>query len=387
MRQLLAYCLQNRESADTGVEYTYWQARVVHCVHACIVPKRDVVWNNPTVQKLIYAIAALVTLLIVIGLALPRNVRVVASEEIDARPATVFALVNDFHRASLWLPALESDPNARIVYSGPERGVGAALTWDGLVMGSGTQIITASQPYTHISTAINPGEPGAAKSWFDLVDRGPTTIVSWTFETDYGYNLVGRYAALLLVGVIREDYERGLRRLGDIAESLPRADFSDLEIEQLVVSSGAIAYLPTSSAPDPASMSAAMGKAYFQILNFIDEIGLSEAGAPMSIMRSFSGSELLFDAAIPVRGAIPEPAQDGAGVRIGKSYAGTVIRVKHVGSYRALAETHRKIAAYLAALGIVRDGAAWESYVSDPTKVAEADLLTYVYYPVLRAGP
>ena len=41
-----------------------------------------------------------------------------------------------------------------------------------------------------------------------------------------------------------------------------------------------------------------------------------------------------------------------------------------------------KIAAYLAALGIKRNGDAWESYVSDPTKVAEADLLTYVYYPI-----
>ena len=44
--------------------------------------------------------------------------------------------------------------------------------------------------------------------------------------------------------------------------------------------------------------------------------------------------------------------------------------------------THRKISAYLAALGIQRNGAAWESYVSDPGKVAENDLLTFVYYPI-----
>ncbi len=53
-----------------------------------------------------------------------------------------------------------------------------------------------------------------------------------------------------------------------------------------------------------------------------------------------------------------------------------------MGPYRNLATTHRKITAYLAALGIERNGSAWESYVSDPAKVEEKDLLTYVYYPV-----
>ena len=37
---------------------------------------------------------------------------------------------------------------------------------------------------------------------------------------------------------------------------------------------------------------------------------------------------------------------------------------------------------YLAALGIERNGDAWESYVSDPGKVAEEELQTFVFYPV-----
>lgn len=278
---------------------------------------------------------------------------------------------------------MQTDPNARLVYSGPERGVGATLTWDGLILGSGTQVITDSVPYTHINTTINPGEPGEALSWFDLVDTGTTTTVNWAFEADYGYNLVGRYAALLLTGVIRKDYEQGLRNLKALAESLPRADFSDLDMERLVVESTEIAYLRTSSPPDPSSIADAMGKSYFQVLNFIDEHDLADAGAPLSIMQSFAGAELLFDAAIPVRGVTEQTPRDNSGVKIGRTHAGTVIRVKHVGGYRALAQTHRKINAYLAALGIARAGAPWESYVSDPTKVPEAELLTYVYYPIV----
>jgi effector-binding domain-containing protein len=323
-----------------------------------------------------------ILLLVIIGLALPQHARVVASHEIDARPATVFALVNDFRRASLWSPWIETDPNTRILYSGPTHGVGATIRWDGLVLGTGSQTITESRPFEHIGTVINAGEPGAANSWFDFTDTGSATAVNWTFEADYGYNLVGRYAALLLKGVIKKDYEHGLSNLAELAESLPRADFSDLEVERLVIESNDIAYRSASSSPDPASMSAALGKAYFQILNFIDAHALQDAGAPISISRSYNGSEMLFDAAIPVRGITESTPHDAVGVRIGKTYAGAVIRVRHQGPYRNLIQTHRKITAYLAALGIERNGDAWESYVSDPTKVPESEILTDVFYPV-----
>ena len=76
----------------------------------------------------------------------------------------------------------------------------------------------------------------------------------------------------------------------------------------------------------------------------------------------------------------------GPGVRISETYAGPVIRVQHVGPYGTLGATHDKIAAYLAAMGIERNGDAWESYVTDPTRVDASELLTYVYYPIQPDG-
>lgn len=336
-------------------------------------------------QKLVYSIGSFIALLILVGLLLPAKATVSASVRIDTHAATVFALLNDFRRVRLWSPMLDTDPNARVVFSGPERGVDAAMTWDGMIIGTGTQVITVSRPFEYVETAINPGERGAARAWFDLVSGNGQTVVTWTFEADYGYNLVGRYFALLLKSVVKRDQTIGLATLKEFAESLPAADFGDLDIERIVVESTDIAYLPTSSLPESAAMSAAMGDAYFAILTFIDRHGLQEDGAPMSIMRSFSGSQMLFDSAIPVRGVTEATPRDGNTVRIGRTYAGEVIRVSHRGSYRTLGTTQRKIAAYLAATGIERNGDAWEAYVSDPTKVAEAELLTYVYYPVRAA--
>ena len=268
-------------------------------------------------QKVLYGIAGFIALLILVGLALPRYARVAVETEIDVHPATVFALVNDFHRISLWSPWFDTDPNARVVYSGPARGVGATMTWDGAIIGSGTQVITESRPFEHVGMSVNPGEPGEAKAWFDISGEDGASRVSWGFETDYGYNVVGRYFALLLTRVVRRDYKLGLVKLRDLAETMPSADFGDIEIEHIVVEAIEIAYLRTMSVPEPAAISAAMGDAYFEILSFIDEHGLAEAGAPLSITRSFSGSVLLFDAAIPLRGISESTPRDGTTVKIG----------------------------------------------------------------------
>ncbi len=349
-------------------------------------------WNNPgrvtrradpdIVQKLTYGVGAFIVLLIIVGLALPRTHSIEVSQEIDAHPATVFALVNDFRRFALWAPLAEVDPNARIIFSGNKTGVGAVMSWDGAIAGSGRQSIIESRPFEHVMMLLSPGEPGEAKSWFDLAPGTGTTIVTWGFEADYGLNIVGRYFASMLGSVVARDYQNGLLNLKELAESLPSADFSDIEIEHIVVEATQIAYLPTSSLPEPSAISEAMGEAYFEILNFIDRHDLRDAGAPLSITRTFSGSKLLFDAAIPVQGVTEATPRDGASVRLGLTYAGPVIRVRHLGPYRLLATTHRKISAYLAAHGIERNGDAWESYVGDPGDVPEEDLLTYVYYPV-----
>lgn len=333
-------------------------------------------------QKLIYGVAALIVLLVIIGLALPRTHSIEVTQEIDAHPATVFALVNDFRRFALWAPFAEVDPNIRILFSGNNRGVGSTMAWDGAIAGSGRQSIVESRPYERVTMLLSPGEPGEARSWFDLAPGTGTTIVTWGFEADYGMNLVGRYFAAMLGSIVARDYQNGLQNLEELAESLPSADFSDIEIEHIVVEAIQIAYLPTSSLPEPSAISEAMGTAYFEILRFIDTHDLSEAGAPLSISRSYSGSRLLFDAAIPVTGVSDATPRDGVSVKLGLTYGGPVIRVRHIGPYRQLTSTHRKISAYLAAYGIARNGDAWESYIADPGDVPEEDLLTYVYYPV-----
>lgn len=334
-------------------------------------------------NKFVYTIGAVILALALIALFLPSQTNVKRGITIDASRATVFALLNDFHQINKWSHFLEDDPNARIDFFGPKRGVGATFAWDGNILGKGSQTISESIPFERVVMALDFDDRGKATTIFELSETDAGTFVAWSFNMNIGFDLVARYIGLIISNVIGENYEQGLKSLKSMAEGLPRADFSDVEIEHIVVEATDIAYQPTSSVPEARAISDAMGKAYFNILGFIDENNLQEAGAPLSISRAFSGAELRFDAAIPVRGITEDSPQISGSVKLGTTYEGAVIRAEHIGSYRTLGRTHDKIAAYLAALGIERNGDAWESYVSDPTRTDEGELLTYVYYPIV----
>jgi len=320
--------------------------------------------------------------IIVIGLLLPSSPRVAREAIVEAPSATVFSLLNDFRQVNEWSPYTEDDPNARIEISGPPSGVGAAVSWSGRVIGQGRQSITESLPFERIVSEITAGGDVTATSELLLEDVGGKTRVTWRWHRHFGLNLAGRFFGLFLDGIHGPQLEEDLTRLANMAEGLPPANFSDLEIEHIVVEASDIAFVTTTSVPDTASMTGAMSDSFFDILDFIKRHGLEEAGAPLSVTRAFSGARLVFDAGIPVRGLTDRTPRTENVVKIGTTFEGSVIRVRHVGAYATLAETRTKIAAYLAATGMIRNGDAWESYVSDPNRTDESGLITYVYYPI-----
>lgn len=332
--------------------------------------------------RLFYSIGALLLAVTVVGVFLPSSGRVQREAVIDAPPVTVYAVLDDLRRVPDWSPWIEDDPHAQLDFSTPASGPGAALRWDGIRLGTGGQTIVESVPnrLIHAQLVLGHGQP--IRSVFELSVTATGTHLRWICETEFGINLLDRYRGLFLESGIGRDLERGLSNIGTLAESLPRADWSDIEVERLVVQPAEIAYLTARSLPTAESISDAMGEAYFSVLAFMDRHGLQEAGPPLSISRRFSGSEFVFDAAIPVRGVSDDTPRSANGIQLGRTYGGPAIRGRHIGSYRNLRQTHEKIAAYLAAHGIARAGDAWESYVSDPTRTPESELVTDVYYPI-----
>lgn len=328
------------------------------------------------IRKILVAAGSLVLLLVVVAVFLPSEGRVTRQMSVDAPAATVFTLLNDFRRRREWSPQLAL--REQLEFEGPAGGVGARIIWNG---DGASETIVESVPFERVVSEIESGDE-KLRSSFLIEETGGGTIVRWTVEAEFGIDLVARYRGLFGDRLEGPGYMAELGALREMAERLPRADFSNLEIERLHIEPQQIAWLRTRSLPSAAAASEAMGKAYFEILGFIDRQGLREAGPPLAISRSFTDGRIVFDAAIPVSGELAGPPPAESGVQLGITYGGPVVRAAHRGSYATLGQTHEKIVAWLAAHGIERNGDAWESYVSDPARTPESDLVTHVYYPV-----
>jgi len=325
----------------------------------------------------------LVVLAVVVGVFLPSTVHVERSTVIDAPPATVFALVNGFALFNSWSPWFEMDPEARYSYEGPAFGPGAKMSWvsDDPRVGAGSQEITISTPFERVEIHDDFGGQTAETS-FDMekVESGART--TWTFDTDLGWDLIGRYRGLMLETWVGDSYESGLKKLKELAETFPNADWSaiDITVDQRVA--GPILFVHGQATADAGSIGQALSEAYGTVADVMREHDLEQAGAPMAFARSWGKDGFVFDAGIPYSGDITEDELEDSPVQRGATPPGRVVQAVHVGAYTGISESYRKVLAFIGAHGFQPAGDPWESYVSDPTVTPQDELITIISYPV-----
>jgi uncharacterized protein YndB with AHSA1/START domain len=176
-------------------------------------------------KKLLLGLVVLVVLAAGVGLLLPASAHVERSTTINAPPDAVFAVVNDLRRFNDWSPWAKLDPNTRYTFEGPDSGAGAKMSWssDNANVGSGSQTILESQPPSQVKLALDFGDQGQAVAFYRLEPDGSGTRVTWGFDTEFGYNLMGRYFGLMFDKWIGADYEKGLASLKALLEGQPRS--------------------------------------------------------------------------------------------------------------------------------------------------------------------
>ncbi len=169
---------------------------------------------------LLWAVVVLAVLIGGGGLLFPASSHLERSTLIQRPPSEVFATLNSFGRFNEWSPWFEIDPTAKYTYSGPASGVGAKMAWVGnSSVGSGSQEIIESVPDGRIVNALDFGG-SKAKATFQLTPDGNGTRVTWSLDSEHGYNPINRlFGAFLLDRMVGKDYEKGLAKLKSVLES------------------------------------------------------------------------------------------------------------------------------------------------------------------------
>jgi len=340
------------------------------------------------ITRILIVLVAIAVLLAIIGLFLPSSAHVERSITIDAPQSTVFALINGFRGFNQWSPWFDRDPEAQYTYEGPDFGVGAKMSWtsEQSDVGSGSQEIVASEPYGAVRMTLDFGEQGTARSFFELTSEADGTGVTWGFDTEFGLNLISRYFGLAFDSLLGPDYETGLANLKELVESLPKLDWSDLDIQIVEVEPVAIAYVTASS--EPAGVPETLNKSYAEVQAFMAAQGISQAGARITLTNSWDEQRWDFDAAIPID-RIPEEVEEpssraGSAVQIGETYGGQVVKTVLVesGTGGDPVVVYDKIRAFVAAHALESAGRSWEEYPSDPAQTSHGEFVTHVYFPV-----
>ncbi len=331
-------------------------------------------------KGLFIGIVGLIVILAIVGLFLPSSAQVERSIVIDRPASLIFPVLNSFERFNEWSPWYGLDPAAEYSYSGSPSGVGARMEWKGNeAVGVGIQTITASEPDSRIATDLDFGEMGVAKVELNLAPEGSGTRVTWGFQTDFGYDLVGRYFGLLMDRFVGADYEKGLAKLKALVETFPNTDIAGADIEVIEVTARPILYVTATSSQELDAISKAYADAYGMILPLMNAAELVPAGPVLGIDNYWDERGYGFDAAIPVERTDIELQ---APVQAGQTYAGRAVRVRYVGAYAGLGEAQNQGEAYIAVHKLKAHDRVYTEFVSDPGETPEDQLISVVYLPV-----
>lgn len=339
-------------------------------------------------KSILGALLGIAVILAVIGLILPRSVEVKRSAHINAPPATVFSLVNGFRHFNRYSPWAELDPKTKYVFSGTDEGTGAVMEWhsDDANVGNGRQEIIASIPNEKVAMTLEFDGMGGATSEFWLAPAEGGTDVTWRFELDFGYDLIGRYFGLLMDGMIGPDYEKGLAKLKAVAEEYPPLDLAGFAVEVIQAEAAPLVFTGTRTTMDPEAMQASMASAFGALDTFLQLNELEAAGMPRVITREWNeeAGTWTFDAAYPLTpGSFAE--RSGPGIRRGDSYAGPALTTVLRGADWEQSEAaYEKLDLYMQLHGYDYNGDVWEAYESHPMTTPPEELVTHIVIPVRK---
>ncbi|MFD0740358.1 polyketide cyclase [Lysobacter koreensis] len=264
--------------------------------------------------ELLISLAIVATLFLIVGVLLPDSRHLSHSVETNRKLTIVFDTLNSLRRFPAWNPLVLRDPAMQLKYSGPDSGVGARLDYSSKEkgLGNGSLEITASEPGKRIDYALETIEPGKNKRTSFLLKKtgrnNRNVQITQTYDVDYGWNIIGRYAGLYVSSNIGEDMKMGLARLSNMLAAVPNYDYADLSkddpskapkladrpAENLLVVTAAVER-------DNVKVQAQMQSNMEWIKKVMAANGLEAAGPVRIITNEFGAETYSFDVAQPVR--------------------------------------------------------------------------------------
>jgi uncharacterized protein YndB with AHSA1/START domain len=172
-------------------------------------------------KKFLIGLVAVVAAVLVAAALQPNSFRVQREATIQAPPAKVFALVDDFRQWPAWSPWEKLDPAMKRTFGGPANGKGATYAWEGNDdVGRGRMEITDSVAPARLAIKLDFIEPfdSSNTTEFSFDPAGAGTRVVWVMHGPMPFisKLISVFVSM--DRMIGKDFEAGLANLKSAAE-------------------------------------------------------------------------------------------------------------------------------------------------------------------------
>jgi DNA gyrase inhibitor GyrI/uncharacterized protein YndB with AHSA1/START domain len=350
------------------------------------------------IKKTLIVAGVLVVALLIFAATKPDTFHVFRTASINASPATVYALLHDFHEWPAWSPFESLDPEMRRAFGGSESGAGAIYEWDGdRRAGQGRMEIVQAVPGERLEIQLDFLRPWRSTNrvGFELVDAGGHTDVTWSMTGPNSY--FGKVMSVVMSfdRLIGRDYEEGLANLKSVAEAVrdqahpldawirPGRPYNQpdrpmsIQIRELPsIRVGAVRHVGPYHE---------LQAAFRRVGAIAAEAGLfgREGVSVMGIFHDHSApvpeNEIRSDAAV----SVPEGVDVPEGLTEQHVPAGRYAHLIHEGSYGGLADSWRRLTEGLGAQGHrPAAGPSIEIYLNAPGQVPDSELRTELFMPI-----
>lgn len=166
-------------------------------------------------------LVVVVVLLLFIALFVPRSFTYEKSITINAPVDSVWLRVNSLKAMDAWSPWNDHDPLMKKELVGIDGTVGAIQSWEGKIVGSGSQMITAVEKPTLIKTDLNFIKPHKShgKAYIKLEAAGRGTKATWGMTGNMPYPLNVMILFMNVEKMMGKDWNKGLSGLKKLSES------------------------------------------------------------------------------------------------------------------------------------------------------------------------
>lgn len=167
------------------------------------------------IKKILLGLLALVVLLLVVALFVPKDFKSERQITINKPRQEVFdylKYVKNQDNFGVWQKA---DPEMKTSSEGTDGQVGFKHSWDGKKVGKGSQTITKIVDGERIETELDFGFGDPATAFFIVKDAGTgQTSVTWGISgrSPWPFNLMGLFFD------VGKDFEKGLQNLKNVLE-------------------------------------------------------------------------------------------------------------------------------------------------------------------------